>query len=77
MRHRDPNTHRTSERSIPKAKQGAEKPKIQLETKKRVLAFYVASIFIYGSERWKIFPWVRRNLEVAEMWFYGRILRIP
>ena len=42
----------------------------------RVLKTYVWSILLYGCETWTITAETKKNLEVAEMWFYGRMVRI-
>ena len=43
----------------------------------RLLKCYVWSTLLYGCEAWNISGVMRRRLEVAEMWFIRRMLRIP
>ena len=50
--------------------------KLNIETRKRVLKWYVWSVLTYGSECWTISKNMAKRIEAAEMWFLRRMLRI-
>ena len=43
----------------------------------QVMQTYVKSILYYGSEAWTINKKIRKQLEATEMWFLGRMLKMP
>ena len=50
---------------------------IKFATKLRLLKCYVWSVLLYGSESWTIRRAMQERLQVVEMWFLRRMLRIP
>ena len=49
---------------------------IRLKTKFNALRAYVWSVLLYGCECWTLTQELERRLEVEEMWFARRILKI-
>ena len=50
--------------------------KLNIETRKRVLKFYVWSVLTYGSECLTVNKNMAKRIQAAEMWFLRRMLRI-
>ncbi|GFS00489.1 endonuclease-reverse transcriptase [Elysia marginata] len=50
---------------------------IGLNTKKRILACYIFSVFNYGCEAWTYFKTVQKKIQTFEMWCYRRLLKVP
>ncbi|GFO08712.1 endonuclease-reverse transcriptase [Plakobranchus ocellatus] len=50
---------------------------ISIETRKRALQCYIEPVLMYGCEAWTISKQIQNKLEVTEMWFLRRMLRIP
>ncbi|CAG9831529.1 unnamed protein product [Diabrotica balteata] len=49
---------------------------LSLDTKVRMLRYYVFSVLFYGVKSWTLKD-ICRKLEAFEMWLYRRILKIP
>lgn len=73
MQHRNPNVQWISERLIPKAKYNKKQQENLFRNKQRGTT--ILTIF-YRTECWIISTQMKRKLEVAGIWYYGRILRI-
>ncbi|GFR87268.1 endonuclease-reverse transcriptase [Elysia marginata] len=50
---------------------------IGLDTKKRILACYVFSVFNYGCEAWTHSKTVQKKIKMFEMWCYRKPLKVP
>lgn len=50
--------------------------KLSMPIKKSVLQTFVWPVILHGSESWTQNAETRKNMEVAEMWFYLRMVRI-
>ncbi|GFS26933.1 endonuclease-reverse transcriptase [Elysia marginata] len=50
---------------------------IGLNTKKRILACYLFSVFNYGCEAWNDSKTVQKKKQTFEMWCYRRLLKVP
>ncbi|GFR86317.1 endonuclease-reverse transcriptase [Elysia marginata] len=50
---------------------------IGLNTKKRILACYVFSVFNYSCEAWTYPKTVQKKIQTFEMWCYRRLLKVP
>ncbi|GFR66284.1 endonuclease-reverse transcriptase [Elysia marginata] len=46
-------------------------------TKKRILACYIFSVFNYGCEAWTYSKTVQKKIQTFEMWCYRRLLKVP
>ncbi|GFR76317.1 endonuclease-reverse transcriptase [Elysia marginata] len=46
-------------------------------TKKRILACYVLSVFNYGCEAWTYSKTVQKKIQTFEMWCCRRLLKVP
>ena len=49
---------------------------LRIETKKRIVASLIWSVFTYGSETWAIRQQEYKNINALEMWIWRRILKI-
>ncbi|GFS07962.1 endonuclease-reverse transcriptase [Elysia marginata] len=50
---------------------------VGLNTKKRILACYVISVFNYGCEAWTYSKTVQKKIQTFEMGYYRRLLKVP
>ncbi|GFS05224.1 endonuclease-reverse transcriptase [Elysia marginata] len=50
---------------------------VGLNTKKRILACYIFSVFNYGCEAWTYSKTVQKKIQTFEMWCYRRLLKVP
>ncbi|GFR71224.1 endonuclease-reverse transcriptase [Elysia marginata] len=50
---------------------------VGLNTKKRIMACYIFSVFNYGCETWTYSKTVQKKIQTFEMWCYRRILKLP
>lgn len=48
-----------------------------MDVRKGVLVSYFESILMFISESWTIGTFVRNYLEVRDVWFCRRVMRIP
>ncbi|GFS04178.1 endonuclease-reverse transcriptase [Elysia marginata] len=50
---------------------------VGLNTKKRILACYIFSVFNYSCEAWTYSKTVQKKIQTFEMWCYRRLLKVP
>ncbi|GFS07863.1 endonuclease-reverse transcriptase [Elysia marginata] len=50
---------------------------VGLNTKKRILACYIVSIFNYGCEAWTYSKMLQKKIQTFEMWCCRRLLKVP
>ncbi|GFR83413.1 endonuclease-reverse transcriptase [Elysia marginata] len=48
-----------------------------IDTKKRILACYVCSVFNYGCEAWSYFKTVQKEIHTFKVYCYRRLLKVP
>ena len=50
---------------------------VSMQLRLRLLKCFIWSILVYGGKTWTMDQKFRRRLVAVEMWFLGRILRVP
>ncbi|GFR70349.1 endonuclease-reverse transcriptase [Elysia marginata] len=50
---------------------------VGLNTKKRILACYIFSVFNYGCEAWTYSKTIQKKIQTFEIWCYRRLLKVP
>ncbi|GFS13960.1 endonuclease-reverse transcriptase [Elysia marginata] len=50
---------------------------VGINTKKRILACYIFSVFNYGCEAWIYSKTVQKKIQTFEMWCHRRLLKVP
>ena len=52
------------------------KPKLTFKVRRRIVQCYIEPIMLYEPEAWTINQQVQKHIEITEMWFLRRMLRI-